>query len=96
MISLGQWDIFCHMPFSNGTLYSFQLSTSGRNHNGPPAQKGLASLSGGNIPSYNDNNILNTESDNNKKVSIKILKKKLIILKYYFLKKRNLWIKEGL
>ena len=96
MISLGQWDIFCHMPFSNGTLYSFQLSTSGRNHNGPPAQKGLASLSGGNIPSYNDNNILNTESDNNKKVSIKILKKKLIILKYYFLKKRNLWIKEYL
>ena len=56
VISPGQWDIFCHMPFSNGTLYSFQLSTSGRSHNGPQAQKGLASLSGGNAPSININN----------------------------------------
>ena len=56
MISPGQWDVFCHMPFSNGTLYSYQLSTSGRAHNGPPAQKGLVSLSGGNTPSLNLNN----------------------------------------
>ena len=52
------------MPFSNGTLYSFQLATSGRSHNGPPAQKGLASLSGGNMPSSNINN--DSNEDNNK------------------------------
>lgn len=71
LISPGQWDIFCHIPYSNGTLYSFQLSTSGKNHKGPPAQKGLASLSGGNIPNYqlnednNDNNGSNEEEKNN-------------------------------
>ena len=63
-IAPGQWDVFCHMPFSNGTLYSFQLATSGRSHNGPPAQKGLASLSGGNMPSSNINN---DSDENNKK-----------------------------
>ena len=63
MISPGQWDIFCHMPFSNGTLYSYQLSTSGRAHNGPPAQKGLASLSGGNMHSSNLNNQNNEEQN---------------------------------
>ena len=63
MISPGQWDIFCHMPFSNGTLYSYQLSTSGRAHNGPPAQKGLASLSGGNMLSLNLNNQSNEEQN---------------------------------
>ena len=67
LICPGQWDIFCHMPFSNGTLYSFQLSTSGRSHNGPPAQKGLASLSGGNMPNYKsieeDNNNNNEEEE---------------------------------
>ena len=63
-IAPGQWDIFCHMPFSNGTLYSFQLATSGRSHNGPPAQKGLASLSGGNVPSSNVNINSNKNEDN--------------------------------
>jgi hypothetical protein len=75
LIAPGQWDIFCHMPFSNGTLYSFQLSTSGRSHNGPPAQKGLASLSGGNIPNYqlnedNNNNEEEEESINNNEKEI--------------------------
>ena len=69
-IAPGQWDIFCHMPFSNGTLYSFQLSTSGRSHNGPPAQKGLASLSGGNIPSINPNNESYNENEEDEQESI--------------------------
>ena len=69
-IAPGQWDIFCHMPFSNGTLYSFQLSTSGRSHNGPPAQKGLASLSGGNVPSLNQNNESYNENEEDEQESI--------------------------
>ena len=69
-IAPGQWDIFCHIPFSNGTLYSFQLSTSGRSHNGPPAQKGLASLSGGSISSMDKNNDNIEDNENSEKASV--------------------------
>ena len=69
IISPGQWDIFCHIPYSNGTLYSFQLSTSGRNHNGPQAQKGLASLSCGNSPFINISNKPNEENENEEEKS---------------------------
>ena len=70
LIAPGQWDIFCHMPYSNGTLYSFQLATSGRSHNGPPAQKGLASLSGGNMSTMNINNDSKEDNDNSEQNSV--------------------------
>jgi hypothetical protein len=69
IIAPGQWDIFCHIPYSNGTLYSFQLSTSGRSHNGPQAQKGLASLSCMDSPIINISNKPNTENENEEEKS---------------------------
>lgn len=41
----GQWDIFCCMPFSLGSLYSIELKTIGKAHKGSVLKKGLANLS---------------------------------------------------
>ena len=41
----GQWDLFCCMPYSLGSLYSIELKTVGKAHKGPILKKGLANLS---------------------------------------------------
>ena len=72
----GQWDIFCHMPYSPGSLYSYGLKSSGSYHSGPAAKKGCASLSDTvnqnnqnnnyNQNNYNNNNYSNNNANTNK------------------------------
>ena len=42
----GQWDMFCRIPYSRGSLYSIQLNSMYQPHRGPQANVGLAKLSG--------------------------------------------------
>ena len=58
-ISPGQWDIFCCMPYSLGSLYSIELKSVGKTHKGPILKKGLANLSTENNLNNNENNIDN-------------------------------------
>ena len=53
IIAPGQWDIFCCMPFSLGSLYSIELKSVGKTHKGPILKKGLANLSTDNNSEYN-------------------------------------------
>ena len=70
-ISPGQWDIFCSMPHSPGSLYSIELKSVGKASNGPAAKKGLATLStdiNNNIEKNDDNKLRakkNINNDNN-------------------------------
>ena len=43
-ICTGQWEVFAHMPYSYSSLYSYQLSSSSKNHSGAAAPKGCPSL----------------------------------------------------
>ena len=66
-VSPGQWDIFCCMPFSLGSLYSIELKTVGKEYKGPILKKGLANLSTEN----NSNKIEKNKDINNEKKKIK-------------------------
>ena len=67
-VSPGQWDIFCCMPFSLGSLYSIELKSIGKTYKGPILKSGLANLSSENNSDKIDNNIENkkTKSEKNK------------------------------
>ena len=60
-VSPGQWDIFCVMPFSLGSLYSIELKSVGKEYKGPTLKKGLANLSN----EVNDNIKVSNNEDNN-------------------------------
>ena len=70
----GQWDIFCCMPFSLGSIYSIELKTIGKTHKGPILKKGLANLSKDNnfntIGIYNENKNVKSKQNNNKNDSL--------------------------
>ena len=56
IVPLGQWDMFCCMPYSLGSLYSIELKSIGNLHKGPILKKGLANLSTNKKPDNIENN----------------------------------------
>ena len=76
-ISPGQWDLFCCMPYSLGSLYSIELKTVGKTHKGPILKKGLANLStdkkNSNINNNNEKNKLKAQNKNKDKDKDNIL-----------------------
>ena len=65
-IQPGQWDLFVHLPYSFSTIVGYSLKSSGSGHRGPPAKKGLASLSCGGTSNININNINDNYENKNK------------------------------
>ena len=69
-IQPGQWDIFVLIPYSFSTIVGYSLKSSGGQHRGGQAKKGLASLSCGGVSSnintknYDDNKNNNNASNN--------------------------------
>ena len=63
-ISPGQWDIFCCMPFSLGSLYSIELKTVGKASKGPVLKKGLANLSSDIKNNSNGDKLKSKKKDN--------------------------------
>ena len=69
-IQPGQWDIFVLIPYSFSTIVGYSLKSSGGQHRGGQAKKGLASLSCGgassniNTKNYDDNKTNNTNNNN--------------------------------
>ena len=78
IVSPGQWDIFCCMPYTLGALYSIEIKTIGKSHKGPLLKKGLAKLSS-DISS--DNVII---SEENQKLKSQISKDNDILVKEIF------------
>ena len=67
----GQWDIFCCMPFSAGSLYSIELKTVGKPYKGPILKKGLANLSTEKNSDKKENNKDHNQDNNNENKTIK-------------------------
>ena len=71
-IQPGQWDLFVLIPYTFSTIVGYSLKSSGQQHRGGQAKKGLANLSCGgrasniNTANYNDNkNNINNNVNNN-------------------------------
>ena len=65
-IEPGQWDLFVLIPYTFSTIVGYSLKSSGTQHRGGAAKKGLASLScGGTSSNINTNNYDEKKKDNN-------------------------------
>ena len=61
-IQPGQWDLFVHIPYTFSTIVGYSLKSSGSQHRGAQAKKGLANLSCGGKSNVSEN--INTNYDN--------------------------------
>ena len=70
-IQPGQWDLFVLIPYTFSTIVGYSLKSSGGQHRGGPAKKGLANLSCGgtssniNTKNYDDNKNANNTNNAN-------------------------------
>ena len=68
-IQPGQWDIFVLIPYTFSTIVGYSLKSSGGQHRGGAAKKGLANLSCGgtsskiNTKNYDDNKNVNNNNE---------------------------------
>ena len=65
-IQPGQWDLFVLIPYTFSTIVGYSLKSSGSQHRGAAAKKGLANLSCGGAPSVSGNISKNYDNNQNK------------------------------
>jgi hypothetical protein len=65
-IQPGQWDLFVLIPYTFSTIVGYSLKSSGAQHRGGAAKRGLANLSCGGAPSVSGNISKNYENNQNK------------------------------